>query len=144
MDYEDQPTIGGYLQQIFHDGLQPTHLHCSPPNRRDWTQFTQDDVKYALKKLSTNKASGCDGLSDNVLKSFKDDEDVLAKLRTTFSTWFNKGKIPLYMKQALVTPLSKTSSNYPPYGQIRPIAVLPATFKLYEHLVLKELEDELS
>ena len=80
---------------------------------------------------------GCDGLSDNMLKSFKNEEDVLDKLALTFSSWFNEGKLPSYMKKALLTPLSKQETPFPEVGYIRPIAVLPASFKLYEHLVLR-------
>ena len=83
-------------------------------------------------------------MSDNVLKSFKDDTPVLQKLASTFSTWYNHGELPPYMKKSLLTPLSKQDSAYPNVGKIRPIAVLPATFKLYEHLVLQKLEKELS
>ena len=58
-----------------------------------------------MSKLSSNKAVGCDGLSDNMLKSYKNDEAVLQKLSLTFSSWYNRGTIPAYMKKSLVTPL---------------------------------------
>ena len=120
---------------MFSDPQQPTKITVRKPSSK--IEFGREDIKYALGKLSKNKAEGCDGLSDNVLKSFKNEDEILAKLALTFSSWFNEGKLPPYMKKALLTPLSKQETPFPDVGYIRPIAVLPASFKLFEHLVLR-------
>ena len=66
-----------------------------------------------------------------------------SKLARTFEKWINKSMIPKYVKTARIIALSKDGTPYPSYGQIRPIAVLPAISKLLEQVVLEKLQAEM-
>ena len=62
------------------------------------------------------------------------------KLAEAFSNWINgKEPIPAYLKVARTVMLSKTDSQYPPEGDVRVIAILPALTKLYEVFLQREL-----
>ena len=68
---------------------------------------------------------------------------LLGISRATFNRMKNESKIPNYMKRAQIIPLSKDLKDgpFPPAGAIRTIAILPATFKLFEQIVQKRLEN---
>ena len=75
-------------------------------------------------------------IREAILKS----DEVAEKIANAFEKWINGiEEIPTYLKTARTTMLSKTDSQYPPVGDIRVIAILPALTKLYEVFVLREL-----
>lgn len=94
-------------------------------------------------KVGRNKAFGIDGLADAQLKPLSDDIPFLVKLTNSYNNWIARNKIPDYAKTARVITISKTNSCYPPYGSIRPIAILPTTLKIFEIIVLKRMEEEM-
>ena len=68
---------------------------------------------------------------------------VIDKLAQAFERWLNGAKVPDYLKQAIIVPLSKTATEHPARGDVRPIAILPAVAKLYETVILHKLQTEL-
>ena len=105
-------------------------------------KVTPEEVHFAISYIGRNKAPGIDKLTDSILKPLKHDQAILDKLSTTFSTWLLEGNIPKYAKCAKITALSKQATQYPDRGKIRPIAVLPCIFKVYETIILKQLQKE--
>ena len=58
--------------------------------------------------------------------------------------WISRLKIPKYLRLARIIPLSKEESNpYPSHGQVRTIAVTPATMKLLELCILQKVRAEI-
>ena len=97
----------------------------------------------AVDALSRNKAVGPDLLKDTQLCLAKEDDLIVARLTNELYRWYVAGT-PSYVKRARIVTLSKTTSQYPPVGQVRPIAILPAITKLYEQIIMCRLQKELS
>ena len=111
------------------------------PRSNYWICITPDDIVHALSKLSRGKAIGVDKLADNQLReALMEDVQLRYKIASYFESWINgTTKLPDYMKLARTVMLSKTDSQYPPVGEVRVIAILPALTKLYELFLLREL-----
>jgi hypothetical protein len=107
-------------------------------------QITTEDITKALKHLSKNKALGLDGLKDTQIHEYLTIPNVLLKVSTFFTNSLTKGSLPSYFKTARVVPISKTSSPFPPYPDIRTLAILPAITKLYEQCILTLLQKEIT
>ena len=104
-----------------------------------------NDIVDALQSLSHEKAVGVDGLKDNTLReAIQHSPAVAKKIANIFESWINgEAPIPNYVKTARTVFLSKTNSQYPPTGQVRTIAILPAFSKLYEVFLLKEIRSNI-
>ena len=86
---------------------------------------------------------GLDLQKDTQLRLALEDDRLITKLTTELSRWYAVGA-PRYVKSARIILLSKTPSQYPPVGSVRPIAILPAISKLYEQIILHRLQEEFS
>ena len=93
----------------------------------------------ALNLVGKNKAAGLDCLSDKHMKPLLSKEKIISKITKSFNHWFLSHKIPSYLKTARIVVLSKEKSNFPTYGNIRPIAILPTLFKVFEIIILQRL-----
>lgn len=62
---------------------------------------------------------------------------MISKLTYSFNKWFATHRVPQYLKTARVVTLSKGINNYPDFGDIRLIAVLPTLYKVYEQIILQ-------
>ena len=99
-------------------------------------QFTDLEVRTALRELIANKATGVYGISSRLLK---DGADVLAyPLTFLFNLSVQQCKIPGEWKKAKVMPLYKSGAKSDPKN-FRPISVLPVVSKVYERLVHNQL-----
>ena len=123
------------MKQLFHRDVKselelPEGTALSDPH-----PFTEDEVTSAFKKLGRNKAPGEDQLRDTHLRNLAKEPEVKTHMTNELNRWFAAGKVPSYANRAIVIPLSKQDTEYPELGKVRPIAVLPAVFKLYETLI---------
>ncbi|CAB4017534.1 Hypothetical predicted protein, partial [Paramuricea clavata] len=114
--------------------------------------ITSTQVLAALNSMSTNKSTGCDGLSARILKL------AAPVLTQPFCRLMNysisSGTFPIKWKTAKVTPLHKSGSR-DDADNYRPISILPVISKVLEKHVatsfyntfadkfLKTLSDEL-
>ena len=100
-----------------------------------------DDVLEALDRLSRGKAVGDDALRDNHLReALLGSVELRFRLAERFEAWLNSEEpLPAYMKEARTVMLSKDGTAYPPEGEVRVIAILPALTKLYEVFLHREL-----
>ena len=106
------------------------NLTPKPPLSLKKTNFTE--VKEAMMKIKTNKATGCDQISPRVIKESA--EILCHPFSELFNYILNKSRIPEQWKLGEVTPVFKkdcslTKSNY------RPITILPSLSKVFETLV---------
>ena len=100
------------------------------------------DVNEALTRTG-NKATGLDQLPVQLLKQPHLRELVLERCRASFNDWVNASKVPSYCKEAKVFALSKEETDFPRYGNVRTISVLPGVYKVFEKVVLKRLQEHL-
>lgn len=102
-----------------------------------------EEVNIAMSILGKNKAIGVDYLHDSHLRQDTLKSETIEKLRRTFQQWLSGKAIPKYLKTAKVILLSKEKTQYPSYGAIRPVSILPCTYKLFETIVNTRLRQEL-
>jgi len=69
--------------------------------------MTLDMLDNARSKLAKNKATGNDELSDEFLHNENIWPYIREKVCLEFYKWLVKGKVPKYLKEARVIPLSK-------------------------------------
>ena len=106
--------------------------------------MTDDDIVWAARRLSSNKAIGVDKLKDTHLKFLLNaSEPVRQKIKNLCTGWINGLPLPEYFTIAKTFLLSKEDTPFPKQGNVRIIAVLPSILKFYEQLLLKNLRSEL-
>ncbi|CAB4023601.1 Hypothetical predicted protein, partial [Paramuricea clavata] len=106
------------------------------PESFTFQQFTDSEVRTALRELKVKKATGVDGIPSRLLK---DGADVLAyPLTVLFNLSVQQCKIPGEWKKAKVTPLYKNGAKSDP-KKFRPISVLPVVSKVHERLIHNQL-----
>ena len=129
----DKATI--FNKHFLEKSLLPTTLPTLPlPNTFDefslsTIQITQDDVKKVLKSLNIKKATGCDSISNYILKSCA--PSISAPLTKLFQKSINCGKYPDSWKLANITPVFK-KGNKQDKNNYRPISILPNIGKVFE------------
>ena len=134
-------SFGSYLKTLY---WQPGQRIALNQNLGAHIAVTDDDIAWATKRLSSNKAIGIDKLKDTHLKLLlKYSEPVKEKIKRLITGWVNGLPIPEYFTVAKTFLLSKEDTPYPKVGNVRIIAVLPSILKLYEQILLKQLRLEL-
>ena len=130
------------MKDLFHI---PGKTHTVTDQNRDYTalKISIETLEKALKKLCKDKAIGVDHLKDSQLRTMLSELPIKIKIVATFNLWLAKNQLPSYLQTARVIALSKDDSNYPSFGKVRPIAILPALYKLLELSILIELDKEL-
>jgi hypothetical protein len=118
-----------YLIQLF--SKQATLMISIYPSLRVHT--TPHDVETAINRISRNNVPDAGGLRYISLRfvvkhsTFKHSR-IVRKLSKIFTDRTLSRGVPSYLKQVLITLLSKTNVYFPPFGQTRPISVLSCTF----------------
>lgn len=129
------PSIGEYLESLLLKPNQSPPLSNAPQDEANFKEITLAEIDQAVSKLGKNKAPGVDQLTDSILRTGYQELTVQKKIARIFTHWLDGDNIPQYLKCAKVITLSKTDSPCPPVGQIRPIAILPTLYKLFETVV---------
>ena len=105
--------------------------------------FSIDEVQAAFDRLSRNKATGLDQLSDRLLRQHR--VAIGHKLAHKFTEWASYNWIPDYITNASIFSLSKEEGWGPPQvGKIRTISVTPAIGKLYELALLNKVNQRIT
>ena len=86
--------------------------------------------------MATHKAPGLDGLTDLHIKQLRLTKNFDVTLMDRLNSWLKNCAIPKYVKTARIITLSKDATNFPKYGQIKLIAILPTFYKLFEQIIL--------
>ena len=92
---------------------------------------TEYELQIEINKLSENKSAGHDDISANMIKIISG--EVMKPLAYIYNLSFETGKIPNYLKIALVTPIFKAKENNQ-FENYRLISVLTCFSKLLEKL----------
>ena len=98
--------------------------------------LTDLELENAFVSLKTNKTSGYDDISADVVKRVSDETFVI--LKHIFNISLAKGVFPDKLKIAQVTPIFKKGSNIL-VTNYRPISVLPCFSKLLERIMYNRL-----
>lgn len=104
--------------------------------------MSQSELELARINLSSGKACGHDKLVDRWLKNDTIWKASKEKIRLLFEGWLNGAEIPPHLKMGRIFCLSKQETNYPEFGKIRTITILPVLTKLYELVLRQKLSSE--
>ena len=80
--------------------------------------------------MAPKQSTGFDNLSPKILKDITD--ELAPALSTAINFSINKGIFPSQLKVAKVVPLFKNKGKIWHFENWRPVALLPALFKVYE------------
>ena len=97
--------------------------------RKSNVLMTDDKIVKIIRKLSSNKAHGCDNMSIRMLKIC--DTVIAEPLKLICEKCLDTGRYPRFWKKAIIVPAHKKNSrqilkNY------RPISLLPICGKIFE------------
>ena len=68
---------------------------------------------------------------------------IIPKLAVAFTEWLRLRTVPAYCKSARIIPLSKEKTEFPAFGNIRTISILPIISKIFEKIMQKRLRHQL-
>ena len=124
----------------------PTQLPLIPATIKNYINYdglclsainlTELELHNSFASLKTNKSSGYDDISANVVKKLND--KIFVILKHIFNISLAKGVFPNKLKTARVTPVFKKRNNTL-VTNYRPISVLPCFSKLLERIMYNSL-----
>ena len=133
-------TIGQKLaDDINTEGLPSTdsYLGNRPNSRFNFEPTTSERVLKILNDLPPKKSSGNDGISSEILTLIKN--EISTALSIAINSSIRQGVFPEKLKIARVVPLFKNKGKIWHFENWRPVALLPALFKVYE----KEINNQI-
>eukprot|EP00660_Eupelagonema_oceanica_P019181 gene19181-biopygen41944 len=99
--------------------------------------FTMLELDTVLNNLSTGKAAGLDGLSNEMLKRLGPTGKA-AMLRTVNASW-ETGAVPAAWRTAEIVPIAKKGKDPNRAGSYRPISLTSCLAKAAERIVRERL-----
>ena len=99
-------------------------------------QFQQEDIMTAIKSISNNAAAGPDNFPAILLKTCAN--ELSTPLYHLWKTSLNTGKIPVLLKNAIITPIYKGGSRGEAQNY-RPVALTSHVIKIFEKIVVKKI-----
>ena len=97
---------------------------------------TEYELQMEINNLNENKSAGHDEISAKMIKTIG--KEIVKPLTYIFNLSFQTGKIPKFLKIALITPIFKANESIL-FENYRPISVLTCFSKLLEKLMYKRL-----
>ena len=97
---------------------------------------TEYELQIEINNLNENKSAGHDEVSAKMIKKIS--ENIIKPLTYIYNLSFQTGKIPNFLKLAIVSPIYKANENNL-FENYRPISVLTCFSKLLEKLMYKRL-----
>ena len=111
------PAMESYL------GIKPNcYFKFSPTN--------SDRVLQILNDMTPKQSSGFDNIPSNIIKSCK--SELAPALSTAINISISTGIYPDQLKISKIVPLFKNKGHIWHFENWRPVALLPALFKVYE------------
>lgn len=122
---------------VQHDTICWTNLDTTDG---DISPIEKDEMVYAAGRLRSNKAAGPDGITAEWLKAIIEiDPDTCLNVMNTV---LRSGEIPPQWKEARLVLIPKPQKEGQSERSYRPLCVLNTIGKLFEHLLLVRLNDE--
>lgn len=100
--------------------------------------FSKSQIQSVLRWVALGKASGKDQLVGEFYQY--GGPAMITMLTTLFNKIYRTGKIPDEWKTALIVPVYKKKGSNKEIGNYRPIALTIVCRRLYERLLIRELE----
>lgn len=118
--------------------LVPLTAHVPPPE-----PLSEEEVKFAIWRVSPNKAPGPDRISGCLLrKAWPCLHEAFTRL---FNTCSQQLSFPSAWKHAEVVAIKKAPDKDPSVPKsFRPISLLPTLGKAMEHIILRRIRDDTS
>ena len=129
---EKANVLNDYFHSVFttDDDSPPSIPSCNIASV-DKPQISIKGVADLINQLKSNKATGPDGISAQLLKLAPVDSAII--LKCIFQQSLDSGIVPIDWKHALVTPIHKKDSKSS-IGNYRPISLTCISCKLLEHI----------
>ena len=123
--------------------VPPSYSTINPTTNRDLDPFdcVSDEVCDRLKRLKTHSATGPDGISSWMLKTFA--EEIAPSVTSLFNLSIESGKISTDWKMSNIVPIPKDNSKNE-VRFYRPISLLSVTSKVLERHIHTLLLDFVS
>ena len=111
--------------------------------------FSRDEVWKAIRKLSSGKAAGVDGILNTIIlvatgaignKEISQDNPMVDSMTLLFNFIFKHEVWPKRWGQGIIVPLFKDGSRLDP-GNYRPIALLSVMGKIFGSIIENRLSD---
>ena len=117
---------------------QITKLHEQINRNTDVVLHNIDDIKFAIGRTNSIGAAGYDKITQPHLS--KSGNHVNHILTIMFNSWSKTNHIPFFVKMGTITSIPKCKNADSP-DKYRPITLLPIVYKVYERLILWQLND---
>jgi hypothetical protein len=101
------------------------------------SDFTSDEVVYALRHLPSGKGAGVDQVPLEVYKSLAEDSEIVAVLRDEANGYLRGVPLPPITHRFITIPKKGAPSSV---TDVRPIMIAPSHHKLLEKLLAVRLE----
>ncbi|RWR99432.1 RNA-directed DNA polymerase from mobile element jockey-like protein, partial [Dinothrombium tinctorium] len=144
-DENDLSTIKYFLETVSSIAPKSNEKYTeesSSNNIFNIDECTSGKIEQLIQKLSSNKATGYDGISNKILKIGK--SLLSSPISTLINISISSGLFPSQLKIAKVTPVPKNNASYSHMSNLRPISVLPSISKIIEQFIAENLMDYLS
>ena len=129
-------VIANKINEVFLEPMQSFGSLEPPITDAVPSEFISESyVLNELRRLSSNKATGSDGISNWLLKEYA---DILSHPITSFlNSSFVEHRFPAPWKNADVIPVQKTKPINDIKNQLRPISLTPTISKIAEEFVIE-------
>ena len=122
------------ITQQFTPLIQATVRHVTVPPSLLVSEF---EVLKDLNNLSSNKAPGPDGISNQIFKVFA--PELAPVIRAIYNQSLQKSFVPGSLKQSIVTPVPKISPPQEIDNDLRPISLINSMEKILEGFTNRRL-----
>ena len=103
--------------------------------------FTEEEIRVACRKIRTGKAPGPDGIPPEVIRKVV---EIVPQYVLEFANQLLRTqKFPADWKAAKLVLIHKAGKSFEASNAYRPLCLIDAIAKLYEHLIKNRLEREL-
>jgi len=147
----DPITIANGFNEFFNKIGPNLASTIDPPENIDFTQYldepsplsfkfenvTESQVIRVIDKLPPKASAGIDGLSIRLLKEIK--MEISKPVTIIVNQAINTGVFPDLLKIAKIVPVLKKGDNAI-FNNYRPISVLPSMSKIFEKVMLEQLQ----